>query len=125
MHARNCIGEKNTDRIHGVNGACVDTDVSTCARTPQASPHSTSGTTGTRSSDSQVASLQVVFEWDGIVMQQTTEDESQWPVGFTEGELFFRVLFSSFPISLPFFSLFPLYSFHSFSFVTYTANTRL
>lgn len=47
-------------------GVDADTDVHVHLHTPyQASPHSSSGTTGTWSSDSQVASLQDVFQHIG------------------------------------------------------------
>lgn len=43
-----------------------------------------------------------------------TEDESQWPSGFAEGELSFRVLLSSF-----FFFTTTLFSFYSFPFFSF------
>lgn len=53
-----------------------------------------------------------------------TEDESQWPSGFAEGELSFRVLLSSFFFTTTLFSFysFPFFSFCfvSFRFTTFT-----
>lgn len=88
----------NTSRtIRAHISTYVHVPTRTCARARRASPHSTSGTTGTRSSGSQAAPERDESRRDGIVMQRET---SQWPDRFAEDELPFRVPFPSLPLSL-------------------------